>query len=432
MATDPGTISIPMSSVLDALEGILTEAERAQLFEQLIGLRPDTVAPGDLITAELFNQVRSDINGLLARVATLEGAAGGPVIESLDPSSNVAVNSLLAVNGSNFNIEPNFNIVRIGDKAITQFREESSPTQLLFPVPDLFSNLPQTLPVRVETGGRTSNVMQITIQEEDKIQKGKFEFGPAVVPPGDVEENKTVAITWEVQAITMYDDNVALALIVGDAVGTSAAAWLNQLSFQPAAPVAILAGKSKQVTANVRVPLNAKSAKISLKVTSADGHVSNISDAVAIEVGKEVALSSPKNDLVLSVIGNGLTKGKVTINGLEGDGVLVKKSNTDKGSIKITLTDARLPADGQQPINLAFQAQFTATASGLVFNPDYSPKTVSNVAYHDDRSFFVPLDASAATVGATAQLKASFTQTNTVDATKLFTSWLVIPLKIVA
>ncbi len=54
---DAGTISVPMSSILDALENVLTEDERNALFEQLIGLRPTTVAPGDLITAELFNQI---------------------------------------------------------------------------------------------------------------------------------------------------------------------------------------------------------------------------------------------------------------------------------------------------------------------------------------------------------------------------------------
>ena len=31
--TDPGTISVPMSSILDALEGVLTEDERTDLFD---------------------------------------------------------------------------------------------------------------------------------------------------------------------------------------------------------------------------------------------------------------------------------------------------------------------------------------------------------------------------------------------------------------
>ncbi len=77
--SDPGSISVPMSSILDALEGVLSDAERTALFEQLIGLRPLGVAPGDRITADLFDQVLSDINDLAKRVAMLEGA-GDPIL----------------------------------------------------------------------------------------------------------------------------------------------------------------------------------------------------------------------------------------------------------------------------------------------------------------------------------------------------------------
>src|SRR4051812_48615453 len=88
-ATDPGTIAVPMSSILDALEGVLTEAERIALFEQLVGLRPSGVAPGDLITAELFNQMQSDINDLVRRVTLIESSSNttpkAPIIHQIVP-----------------------------------------------------------------------------------------------------------------------------------------------------------------------------------------------------------------------------------------------------------------------------------------------------------------------------------------------------------
>jgi hypothetical protein len=433
--TNPGTISVPMSSIVDALkgvlQGVLSADEQTALFDKL-GLSPGVVEPGDLITAELFNQMLSDINDLSIRLAALEGSAGGPVLESLDPSSTVEVTKLLIVTGRNFNHEPNFNIVKIGNVDITQFREESSETHLIFAVPDMFANLPQTLPVRVETGGRTSNVMQIKVVAENKAQKGNFAIGPAQTPPGNVLANTPVAISWDVQAITMFDDNVALALMVSNAVGVTASAWLNGLVFQPAAPMAILAGKTKKVTATVKVPVGATSAKLQLKVTSSDGNVSNISDPVEIKLGDAVKTSSAKNQMAMTVIGAGLTKAKVTMDGSEGDGATVKKSPTEKGSVKITVTDNRQAADGQAKINFAFKAEFVTAAPGLIISPDFSPKAVADVPFGDDRSFFVPLDASAAAVGATAKLKVTITQTSTADATKVFTSWLEIPLKVIA
>lgn len=81
-----GEVVVPMSSILDALEGVLTEAERQVLFTQLINLSPAGVAPGDLITAELWNNMMSDINELMVRVAALEGGTiGAPIITEIIP-----------------------------------------------------------------------------------------------------------------------------------------------------------------------------------------------------------------------------------------------------------------------------------------------------------------------------------------------------------
>jgi len=105
-ATDPGTIAVPMSSILDALEGVLTEAERTALFEQLVGLRPAAVAPGDLITAELFNQMQSDINDLVRRVTLIESSSNttpkAPIIHQIVPQLVHSGDELLVL-GENLN-----------------------------------------------------------------------------------------------------------------------------------------------------------------------------------------------------------------------------------------------------------------------------------------------------------------------------------------
>lgn len=75
-----GEIVVPMSTLLDALKDVLNEQERQALFSQLLGLRPQRVAPGDLITADAFNRILDDINELMMRVASLEANSDTSVI----------------------------------------------------------------------------------------------------------------------------------------------------------------------------------------------------------------------------------------------------------------------------------------------------------------------------------------------------------------
>jgi len=138
-ATDPGTIAVPMSSILDALEGVLTEAERTALFEQLVGLRPVTVAPGDLITAELFNQMRSDINDLVRRVTLIESSSNttpkAPIIHQIVPQLVHSGDELLVL-GENLN--PNLlSRIEVEDSGvpIASLKAGSGATQLIFDAP---------------------------------------------------------------------------------------------------------------------------------------------------------------------------------------------------------------------------------------------------------------------------------------------------------
>lgn len=85
-----GEVVVPMSTLLDALASVLSEEERLKLFGELLNLRPARVAPGDLITADLFNRMLDDINDLMLRVAMLEANADTtqipPRIVSISPS----------------------------------------------------------------------------------------------------------------------------------------------------------------------------------------------------------------------------------------------------------------------------------------------------------------------------------------------------------
>ena len=429
---DPGTISVPLSSILDLLEQTLTDEERAALSDQLILLRPGGVAPGDLITADLFNQMRHDIDDLLGRVSLLEGAAGGPIVESLSPASTIAVNGTLIVRGRNFNPIRNLNSVLIGDVEITQFRSDSSPTQLIFPVPDLFTALPATLPVRVTTGGRTSNALSMTVTMPDQIQNGQYAFGAGQAPAGVITVGQELSINWSVQALTLFPDNIALSLLVGSIDGADADAWLAELEFAPASPMPILPGQTRQVTATVQVPAGAVSANLSLRVASQDGNVVNTSDPVTVTVGDAIEVSDPKIEISFQIpaFGSGsMTIGSVTIDGVTSDGILVKKGQN--GKLKFHALDKRSSGPGA---TFALSAEVLAPANQLTVGtgPNPAASAAASVDPGEDLPFDLPLTAPAgAPTNATARLKVTCAQTRTVSGLAPYTSFKIIPLMIV-
>lgn len=95
-----------LAILLDALDGELTQASKDALKAQLNILNPAGVAPGDLITADLFNRMLSDIEDLMTRVAALEEAGDdtvkAPRIIRFEPSI-VRTGSQFAVIGEGLN-----------------------------------------------------------------------------------------------------------------------------------------------------------------------------------------------------------------------------------------------------------------------------------------------------------------------------------------
>jgi hypothetical protein len=431
--TDPGQISVPMSSILDALEGVLTEDERTALFQQLIGITPAGVAPGDLTTAELFNSMLGNINDLQVRVAQLEGASGGPIVDLLDPATTVAINSALTVTGRNFNPEPRNNIVTIGDIQINQFRGDSTATSLIFAVPDMFTGLPAPFPVRVVTGDRTSNAMSITITEQEKIQAGNFVLHNTAIPAGTITASETLSFTWSVQAVTIWDDNVALSLQVGQVTGTgvTAADWQSSVQFQPASPMAISTGATANVTVTLKVPAKGGSAQIALQVTSADGHVTNVSDPITIATGSSIDGSDSKITIspvkLLALGGGTAVAGTFVAGGINSSGVLVSVGTS--GKVKFDITDTR-PAGTNPAIDYQYTTQFLDSPAGFSVGA-LVPAGDTAIPYGGARSVEVPLTVQGgSTVGATTRLKIICTQTKTGTGLASYSSFRILPLKI--
>jgi len=268
-SSDPGSISVPMSSILDALEGVLTEAERNALFDQLIGLRPSGVAPGDLITAELFNQMLSDINDLSIRVAALEGASGGPVIDHIEPGGNNPVTSKITIVGANFRPDDVDTFVSFGSVNIADFFVESDENHIMVPVPVSLQNLPADVPVSVTCNGKKSNAVKIHVVPQVITPSGfpHVTYQGAALPV--IVIGTTYDLTWQIHSqvnVTQAFDLISTVKVQSGSA--NAEAWLAGVSIIPPGPVTLEPGASVNIAMKVKVPANAGVADVGLRAES--------------------------------------------------------------------------------------------------------------------------------------------------------------------
>jgi len=216
-ATDPGTIAVPMSSILDALEGVLTEAERTALFEQLVGLRPAAVAPGDLITAELFNQMQSDINDLVRRVTLIESSSNttpkAPIIHQIVPQLVHSGDELLVL-GENLN--PNLlSRIEVEDSGvpIASLKAGSGATQLIFDAPAVIG-LPSGGATVILTIDNPAGSAQASYTQlpgiAAQIQANVAFVLKSVTPSENLIANKDYAFVIELQIHSSHDETFQL------------------------------------------------------------------------------------------------------------------------------------------------------------------------------------------------------------------------------
>jgi hypothetical protein len=80
--SDPRIISASTGQLFETIEGLLgrtlSDSERISFTTRLAGINTTLVAPGDLITADLFNALRADISDLSLRLAKLEESKNIP------------------------------------------------------------------------------------------------------------------------------------------------------------------------------------------------------------------------------------------------------------------------------------------------------------------------------------------------------------------
>ena len=212
-----GTISVPMSSVLDALKDKLSEAERTALFEQLIGFRATRVAPGDLITSTLFNQILSDIDALAIRISELEAGTDTrpkkPVITQIFPQL-VRTGQEITVIGEN--LQPGLlNRIEVEETPIPldRIKPGSGPTRLVLNAPAIIG-LPasgSTVIIAISNPAGTGQGSYIQLPAISAQLQATFSANlKSVAPVEEIKPDKAYTYTFELNIRSSHEERFML------------------------------------------------------------------------------------------------------------------------------------------------------------------------------------------------------------------------------
>ncbi len=237
----PGDVVVPLSDMLDLLASRLEDDELEIISKELIRRRTTDVAAGDVITAEMMNQVLADIASLQTRVSVLElgiPALDRPQIVLVSPEDGVRIGSELKVYG--FNLSPSdLTSVSIGDRTVNVFKNSSHSRLLAFDVPSVIG-IPQggadvRLKITNEFGSDDIMVNILPFESTD-LTATIFISGPTV-PPDALLPNTTYTYTYSVSAVTTISATYTLsAEITGDSGWSAQVQGSNTLEIPRSQP----------------------------------------------------------------------------------------------------------------------------------------------------------------------------------------------------
>lgn len=329
--TAGGQIVVPMSSLLDALSATMTEPERLALYEDLLDLRPVGVAPGDLIEAGLFNQMISDINALMLRVARLESGFGGPYIERIDPpGSEHATGSKIIIVGRNFKPSNADTKVVFGTVEVFDFFPESTDTAIVMPVPVGFAGLPIDLKVHVSTAGMVSNELATRITAPVIAANGTLDVRNISAALGTINIGQTYTLQWRIISQINLPRTILLEEKVSAVTGSSEGVWLDAITLSDPGPFELASGASKDITMTVKIPPGADAASINLLARTTEGNFTDLGTPVPLKVGQAPAVSDPRAlvSMAAMVAMPELRQGSITVEGQVLQGFKMQPSKT--------------------------------------------------------------------------------------------------------
>ncbi len=299
---NPGNMVVPLSVIIDQLQGKLSAAELNALLLAVVGQKKSEVRPGDLITADLVNQILNELAGLNTRVSILEAAGQPSTKVTLKPYlGSVHIGDEITLEGTNFAVPVNLNVVMMGDVRITQFNPGTDSNHLVFNVPNI-SGVPKDETVSV-TNSNGSASITIALLPEVHVPVGSMVVTVVPANTGPIQVGQTYNFPFILDSQTNIPETYLVAALFSNLVGSSLDAWstntrITNLTGQIVSKVTVAPGSPVTVRVVVTVPSGATSVDMALQVNSSNAPNDNLLNPpptpISIEVGQAPNVSDPR------------------------------------------------------------------------------------------------------------------------------------------
>jgi|SRR5688572_6266292 len=260
-----GDVVISIADIFDRLQGRVDATTLDQVLSDIISGRRNRVRPGELITAELMNQILAQLESLETRVTALETStpgSSGVEITGFDGPTPFRVNQPLTMRGRGFSNPGELNRLTIGGAPVTRFGFDSTTTQLTFTIPEVpgLAEAGTTVPVRVTNVANESDTSELTLRPAIIVPRGRLEVvyrTPPVMPAGEltITGSRTYVFGFEITAFVDREARYTLAPTI-----TGSGGWTATMVSEGSEPPNVITipagvtGVTRTVRVSVTVP----------------------------------------------------------------------------------------------------------------------------------------------------------------------------------
>ncbi len=350
-----GDLVISVSEIFDRLQTKVDPTTLEQLLRDILAGRRNQVRPGELITAELINQILAELESLQVRVTKLE--AGGAVVTPTTPAPTpVRITDLLPhgtrrvgeelnVVGENFLTPAEANNVTVGGIRVVVFKSVSDANagrSLVFDIPKVspLADAGTPVPVRVENKNG-SDSRQLALQPALDFPTGnlalKYTTAPVLtLARPNIELAQTYDFIFTLTATVNKEATYNLSRTL-TATGW-AAQILNVSNNEPLSQMTIpgnLAGEQRQLRVRVTAPTGGSTTTtlaLSATETSGGNRVTPGNEQIVITVGQP----PPKPETRVTVNFNAPDSGITQV----GNRLQFKRGTLGLGTFDLTVREA--------------------------------------------------------------------------------------------
>lgn len=416
-----GNTVVPLAAILDQLKDKLSSAEIDALLFAIVARKKTEVRPGDLITADLFNQILADLADLNLRVAQLEAGAGGAspgqvVVFEPAAGANLRVGELIQIVGLNFGFSAAQQRVTFDELPVSGFAAGSGDNLLRVMVPAL-PNIGQGRAAVLSVGNGSSTVTRaVTVLPPDQPLTGTVDVQAGISDPSPIvaNQNADFPFTLNPRGLNRTAEFQLTATLAGQS-------WSDRLRLLGPAKTLLPGGKitltpNERATVFVRiepVPANSNGQSFSLALSLNAGPV-NGSSPISTHVVNQPP--EPRDDTIKPTIGNVSPAGTMV-------GGEIRLAGGGFASIPVDLQSTQAGGPFEYDLTLALLPETTggALATGWSFGflqpatqPPSLPKATLRTTGNNGSMLFAI--AAATNASATGKLRLSMQRKGTALA----------------